>query len=160
MRHTRLPLAAAAAAVLILATAAPANADHNAGAGLTDATGGPSSCYAGASTPGTPGVDITTRNWRTAEYGGSLHLVCYFTVPSNLPAPSEGSPGEEKGPWVSPTRPTTSISTSDNCLPPGTEAAGETWLDTGEPAPKSRTKVVAYKNSIVMYCSWPLSVLH
>jgi uncharacterized membrane protein len=159
MRPIRALIAAAAAAVLVFAAALPAYADHNAGAGLTDALGGPTACYAGASTPGTPPVDISTRTWTTARNGGRLHLVCYFTVPLSMPAP-DGGLGEDKGPWLAPRRITTTVSAFPNCLPPGADAASETWANGDpSPVPKSATRVVAYRTSLVMYCSWPLASL-
>ena len=155
MRGIRYAIASGAVALLILGGAAPAFADHNAGAGLTNATGGPRACYAGAMTPGTPPVDISTTKWTTVKRDGKLHLACYFTVPLFLP---NTSIGVDKDDWVAPTRPTVTVSQLPICLPPGADAETQLWPD-GTAAPLSKTTVVANKTSLVLYCAWPLSQL-
>ncbi|GAA2971137.1 hypothetical protein JOD63_000758 [Microbacterium terrae] len=157
MRSRSLILALAAAAALVLGTAAPALADHNAGAELYNPDI-PDQCYAGAITEGTPPVDIYTSRYTLVEKAGRLHLVCTFTVPARVEAP-DGGIGESKGTWIAPTRPTVSLS-AGTCLPPGVDAASELWPDDEtRSVPASQAKIVAYRTTIVMYCSWALDDL-
>ena len=158
MRTRTLAISLALGVIGAVGLAAPAYADHNGGAELYDPDI-PNQCYAGAIYAGTPPIDIYTSKYALFEKSGRLNLVCYFTVPSYVPPSGEGTTGDTKGEWFAPAKPTVSWN-AGTCLPPGVNAASEQYPDDEtRPVPHADAKIVAYRTSIVMYCSWPLSQL-
>jgi len=158
MRTRNIAAAIVLGIIGAVGVALPAYADHNGGAELYDPDI-PNGCYAGAIMTGTPPVDIFTSTYTLVEKAGSLHLVCYFRVPAYVPASGEGTTGDWKGEWFAPTSPTVSRN-AGTCLPPGVDAASELYRDDEtRHVPHAEATIVAYRTSIVMYCSWPLSQL-
>ena len=158
MRARTVAISLALGVLAAIGLASPAYADHNGGAELYEPDT-PHECYAGAIYTGTPPIDIFTTKYALFEKAGRLNLVCYFTVPSYVPASGEGTTGDSKGEWFAPTKPTISLN-AGTCLPPGVDASSELYRDDEtRPVPQAQAKIVAYKTSIVMYCSWPLNEL-
>lgn len=147
--RTRLGIGAAATVLLTVGLAGPALADHNAGADLDGGTG----CYYGALLWG-PTEDLHTNTYKVIKRGGSLTVICYFKTKAYYPA----SDSEDE--WVSPKRLTARYfgpgDFGAHCIPPGTESAGETWIDApGESAPYADSVIVAfYRTSMVLTCHW------
>jgi len=146
--RTRIGIGAAAALLMTVGLAGPALADHNAGADLDGGTG----CYYGNLLWG-PTEDLHTDKYKVIEKRGSLTVVCYFKTKLYYPA----SDSEEE--WISPRRPLVRYFGPNDlgvhCIPPGVDSASETWLSTGEAAPRADAVVVAfYRTSMVMTCHW------
>jgi hypothetical protein len=138
-------IAGVAALLLALAGAAPAFADHTAGAELLD-YGKPATanCTAGPRVTGI-GTQLNSKVYKLFEAKGMLHLACYFEVPKFVP--SDG----EQNDWYAPSKPKVVKAASTlSCLAPGSE---ESDAISG---PASTPRFLAYKTSLVMYCSWPL----